>query len=236
MDFSLPNRIQKKLQPLRELNDAAKKNLILINEIRNPSDVQHQTLFVNLVRVLKYFDSYLLLVQSGYGEPAAALLRSIYEANIWMRWSLVKPENAQLYFDGSKGEALRTLEKLLSKNLAKLNNAPDPEIIRERLRSKLKEWRLPRWDDMAGECGMGDIHAYVYPFLSAMSHGSWLFIGERILDDKTGLPLPDEKNIEPFIAIANNTLRDCYLLCEEWIRNKKLHPLPDYRNLMTRSE
>ncbi|MCK9209730.1 MAG: DUF5677 domain-containing protein [Ignavibacteriaceae bacterium] len=233
ISFSLPDNLLGKLCTLKDLNDAVKKDLILINEIRNASDIQHQVLFINLVRVLKYFDSYLLLVQKGYGEPAAALLRSIYEANIWMRWSLVKPENAQLYFDGSKGDALRMIEKLLSRNLAKLSNAPDPEIVREQLRNKLKEWRLPRWDDMAVECGMGDIHAYVYPFLSAMSHGSWLFIGERLLDDKSVSPLPDEKNIEPFIPIANNILRDCYLLCDKWIRNKKLHPLPDFRNLMT---
>jgi len=234
MSFLLPEHLSEKLRLLNELCDAAKTNLIRINETHNANDVQHQVLVINLVRVLKYFDSYLLLVKSGYGEPAAVLLRSIYEANVWMRWSLVKPYNAQLYFDGSKGEALRIAEKWFSKNLATLNNAPDPDIMRERLRNKQKEWRLPRWDEMASECGMGDIHALVYPFLSAMSHGSWLFMGERILENKTVSPFPDEKNIEPFIAIASNTLRDCYLVCEEWIIHNRLRPLPDYRSLMTR--
>lgn len=227
--------VSEKFVAIRDLNECAKRDLALIDQKRNPADVQHQVLFISLVRVVKYFDAYLMLAEKGYGEPAAALLRSIYEADIWMRWSLISRENAETYFNGSKDEALRMLESLLSRGFPQLAGMTDQARVRQLLGDRLKSHALPRWTKLARECGLEDLHALIYPMLSGMSHGNMLFLGERLHDGKLVSPTPDEKNVEPFIPIANNILRDCYLVCRRWIVDRELHPVPDVRRLLVHS-
>lgn len=235
MTFTLPDRLALKFAQLRELNDSVRASLPTINEKRNANDIRHQVVFISLVRVIKYFDAYLLLAENGYGEPAASLLRSIYEASLWMRWSVISDGNAQRYFDASKGEALRWGDKLFNRGLAQLANAPDQEEAKRLVKSSLKSFRLPTWEELAKDTGLADLHAVIYPMLSAMSHGSMLFLGERILGDKSVSPEPDEMNIELFIPIANNVLLDCSRVCHDWIVNGRLRPVSDIRKLMTRS-
>jgi len=230
--FSLPNEISDELVKLQKMNEDIKNNLNMISEKRNKKDVQHQVLFISLVRVVKYFDAYLLLARNGYGEPAVCLLRSIFEASLWMRWSLKKYENAEIYFNASKAEAIRMLEITISKNLGRIKDTPDPELVRQLLKSKIKEYKLPGWHKMANDTDLGDLYAMIYPLLSAMSHGTMMFLGERVKNMEVS-PEADQKNIKPFIAIAHNLLRDCYLVCRQWIINGKLRPVPDFRKLMT---
>ena len=235
MPVDFPSNVTEKFKIIRDLNECAKMDLAFINQKRNPGDVQHQVLFICLVRVVKYFDAYLMLAEKGYGEPAAALLRSIYEASLWMRWSLISMENAETYFDGSKGEALRMLKSFFDRGLAKLTGIADQKRVEQTLGIRLKSYRLPKWAKLAEESGLADLHALIYPMLSGMSHGSMLFLGERVLDDKSVSPIPDEKNVEPFISIANNILRDCHLVCRQWIVHGELHPIPDVRRLLSDS-
>lgn len=229
--FMLPDQINEKLEELMKLKDNAKNKLYFLEKKRNPKDLQHQVLFISLIRVVKYFESYLLLAKNGYGEPAACILRSIFEALIWMRWSLIDYKNAEIYFNSSKGEAIRMMEKILSKNLAKIKNAPDPDKVKRLLKDIVKQYKLPNWEKMSKDSGLGDLYTLIYPVLSAMSHGSMMFFGSRLEKRKLS-PEPDCDNIIEFISIANNVFRDCYLVSEEWILDGKLHPVPDYRKLM----
>jgi len=232
MCFILPKEICEDLKNLREMNDDIKNRLDYLKEKTNKQDLQHQVLLISLARVVKYFDAYLGLAEKGFGEPAACMLRSIYEASLWMRWSLEKHENAEVYFNSSKAEAIRMVGKIVSKGLAQLKNAPDPELVKQLLKTEVKKYKLPSWDKLAKETGLDDFHTLVYPMLSAMSHGTMMFLGER-LEKLEVSPYPDEINIKPFINIASILLIDCHGVCEDWIINGQLHPVPDYRKLMT---
>ena len=232
MTVNLSKKLKSDLELLKQLSDSAKISLGEIEKNRNANDTQHQVLMLSLVRAIKYFDAYLMLVENGYGEPAATLVRSIYETNLWMRWSLVKKENADRYFNASKGETLRMAKKLNDRGLARFVNAQNREEMTNLVIGEIKAFEMPRWEELARESGLSDLHALVYPILSGMSHGNLLSMGERILEDKKVSPLADEKNIELFIPIANNVFRDCHLLCEEWIVNGKLHPIPNVRKLL----
>lgn len=229
MTFEPSRELTDELDALSTLCEEARKSLPRINEKRNPDDVQHQVLFISLVRVIKYFDAYLQLARTGYGEPAASLVRSVYEASLWMRWCLKSKENAETYFNASKGEAIRMINKLLSLKLKRLTDFPDNTVAQEMLSSRLKTLRLPSWDKLARETGLEGLHALVYPMLSAMSHGTLLFMGER---NKNVSPTPDSENILPFIPVAHNVFRDCCLVCEQWILNGAYHPVPDVSKLM----
>jgi len=232
MTFLPSEELINQLDELSALCADARNNLNRINDKRNATDVQHQVLFISLVRTIKYFEAYLQLARSGFGEPAAALLRSIYEASLWMRWSLQSKQNAEIYFGASKGEAIRMLKKLLNRGLIQLNKYPEEKVAREMLNSHLKAVKLPSWDELARQSGLEDLHALIYPQLSAMSHGSLLFIGGR---NNIISPVADSENILSFIPVANNIFRDCYILCEEWILHGRLHPVPDFRKLMAQS-
>jgi len=231
--FKLPSEIKEKLEELEKLKDNAKSNLYFLEKKRNPNDLQHQVLFICLIRVVKYFESYLLLAKNGYGEPAVCILRSIFEALIWMRWSLLDYKNAEIYFNSSKAEAINMCEILISKNIAKIKNVPDPEKVKQILKSRVKQNKLPCWKYMADKSGLGDLYALIYPFLSAMSHGTMMFLGDRLKKHELS-PEADSENISLFIPIAHNIFRDCDLVCKEWILNGQLRPVPDYRKLMTK--
>lgn len=228
----LPIELQQKLLELEQMNNNFRNKLVDISNAVNRKNIQHRVLFYSLIRVIKYFDAYLLLTKNGYGEPAACILRSIFEANIWMRWSLIKPENAERYFNSWKKDAAKTMRKLIEFGLGRISgpNVPAQEEIQKMLKECETENAYPRWQSMAKDSGLEVLFTSIYPVLSAMSHGSWLSVFERT--GKDGLsPFPDNLNIEPFIGIARDTLIDCYSVCEQWIIHKQLHPPEDYLKL-----
>jgi len=231
LDESSVERILKQLVSLETLGNDTKReynNLLLKGD---PKDLQHQILLFSLARVCKYFDAYLVLAKSGYGEPSVNLLRSIFEASLWMRWILISKENAERYFNASKGESIRIAQVNIGRGLAKINKMLDPELIKKMLADEAKNNYLPDWKDLAKETGMGDLYALTYKFMSAMIHGTFLSLGERIIGQKIS-PDPDYLNIEPFIPLANNLLRDCILVTKKWIEEKKIRECPDIKALI----
>ena len=202
-----------KLEQLEKLFKDVRHNYDYLVSIRKPKNLQHQILLLSLSRAIKYFDAYLLLAKNGYGEPGISLLRSIFEASLWMRWILISNANAERYYNSSKGEAIRIAQKNIGRGLAKIKNAPDPEIMKKMLEDEARKNTLPKWEDMAKETGMMDLYVLVYKMMSAMSHGTFLFLGERFMDQRIS-PDPDYKNIEPYYEVANNLLRDCYIVAE----------------------
>ena len=220
-----------KVEQLELLFKDARHNYDYLLSIRTPSDLQHQILLLSLARVLKYFDAYLLLAKNGYGEPGITLLRSIFEASLWMRWILISKTNAEKYYDSSKGEAIRIAQKNIGRVLAKIENAPDPEILKKMLDDEARKNILPKWEDIAKDTGMMDLYVLVYKMMSAMSHGTFLFLGERFMDQKVS-PDPDHKNIAPFYEIANNLLRDCCIVAEMWIEEKTIREVPNVKKLL----
>jgi hypothetical protein len=223
--------ILKQLEDLEKLSDDAKHNYDYLISKRNPKDLQHQILLLSLSRACKYFDGYLMLAKNGYGEPAVNLLRSIFEASLWMRWILISKENAKKYYNSSKGEAIRIAQKNIGRGLAKIKNAPDPGLMKKMLDDEARKNILPRWEDLANETGMMDMYVLVYKFMAAMCHGTFLFLGERFMNQRVS-PDPDFKNIEPFIPIANNLLRDCVLVAEMWIEENKIREAPNVKELV----
>jgi len=96
MAFSLSQKTEAILEMFDKRNIYIKAEITAIERALDRKDNMHQALFIDLVRVIKFFDAYLLLVRNGYGEPAACLIRSIYETDLWMRWSLISRENAEI--------------------------------------------------------------------------------------------------------------------------------------------
>jgi len=220
-----------KVEHLENLFKDVRHNYDYLVSKRKPDDLQHQILLLSLSRIIKYFDAYLLLSKNGFGEPGITLLRSLFEASLWMRWILISKENAQKYFDSSKGEAIRIAQRNYGRGLLKIENAPEPEIIKKMLEDEAKKYILPKWEDITKDTGMMDLYVLVYKMMSAMSHGTFLFLGEKFMDQRVS-PDPDYKNIEPFYEIANNLLRDCYIVAEMWIEENKIREVPNVKELL----
>ena len=86
-------------------------------------------------------------------------------------------------------------------------------------------------EQLAKETGMMDMYTLIYKYMSAMCHGTFLFLGERFMDQRVS-PNPDYKNIEPIIPVANNLLRDCVLVAEMWIEKGKIRDVPNVKKLL----
>lgn len=80
---------------------------------------------------------------------------------------------------------------------------------------------------------MLEIFKFVYPVLSAMSHGSLMSISSHI-EKKEISEDTDFINISASIPLANNFTNDCHILCSEWIYNKKIRDVPDLTNLLSK--
>ncbi len=229
--------LKTKLEELSSTCDFVKKELAEIEKVVDMTDIQQKVLFLCLIRIVKYFDAYLLLANNGYGEPAACVLRSVFEATLWMRWCIIKPENAELYFKAGSGELRRLVEKNFSRSLLTSKNTPDPQTVKKLLKDKGKDYKFPPWESMAKETQMDDLFNMIYPLLSAMSHGTWMFLCERLKNKEAVFtPFPDSNNIEPFISFAYGFLRDGYWVCKTWVFEKKIYPAPNYRKLRTQEE
>lgn len=228
---SSKEEVLRKVDELEKLFNDVRNNYDYLVSKREANNLQHQILLLSLSRAIKYFNAYLLLAKNGFGEPGINLLRSLFEASLWMRWIIISKENAERYYNASKGEAIRISQKLFGRGLAKIVNAPDPDLIRKMLEDEAKKNTLPKWEDLAKETGMMDLYALIYKMMSAMSHGTFLFLGERFMDQRI-TPDPDYKNIEPYYEVANNLLRDCYLVAEIWIEENKIRDVPNVKELL----
>ena len=67
--------------------------------------------------------------------------------------------------------------------------------------------------------------------LSAMSHGNFIFLGERSENKKISFE-PDNLNILPFLGIANMLYTDSYKLAEQFIKENKIYPLTEYEKFL----
>ncbi len=225
-----PNNLSEAIEDLDGLLGRSKARFDELVARRDSGNIRDQVATISLARILKYTDAFLLLVRNGYGEPAACLLRSVFEGYLWIRWSLLSAENAQTYFDSGKGEGIRLLEKLISRGLFEARDrssgkVPDKDLIRTMLKDELKGSRPPKWDDMAKQAGLSDIFVLIYPMLSGMAHGSLLFLGERM---ERGTVSPDANwdSIEPFLPMAHNLVLDSLRVTEHWILHRENQPPP----------
>jgi hypothetical protein len=223
--------ILQQLDLLDKLSSDAKHNYSYLVSKRKPDNLQHQILLILLARVCKYLDAYLLLTKNGYGEPSINLLRSIIESSLWMRWIVIKEENAIRYCNSSKGESIKIAQKSIGRGLAKIKNVPDPSLIKKMLKDEIKKNTLPNWEKLAQDTGMMDYYVLFYKFISATTHGNLLAFGEALID-KNISPDPDYRNIEPYISLANNMLRDCLLVAQLWIEEGKIREVPDLQKLL----
>lgn len=224
-EFLLDKENQEKIKELENLHSYIYKKSVKVIESRNPDSVQDQVLFICLFRIIKYFEAYLILVKKGYGEPGNCLLRSIFEGILWMRWSLISIENAAVYFNSGKTEINNMLKTLLKENLV-LNSFNKDELLKNINSNKLNV-KFPTWKEMASDVGLINFFITVYPMLSAMSHGNFIFFGERIEEKKLSIE-PDNKNILPFLGIANILYTDSFKLTENFILENKVYPLDEY--------
>ena len=189
-------------------------------------------MLISLVRLIKYYESIIILYQNGYGEPANCILRSVFEGILWMRWSLINEENASLYFNSGKNEMIKIAQKLTAKGLTCFEGSTEQEEIRGKLKKELEKYSFKNWSKMAEAVGLYNVYLNVYPMLSAMAHGNFLFLGERIETKKISFE-PDNFNILPFLGLACMFYRDAFNLTNEFIKNKKIFPLDEYGLFLT---
>ena len=178
-----------------------------------------------MARIIKYYEAYLILVKKGYGESSNCILRSIFEGILWMRWSLINIDNATIYFNSGKTEINNMIETLMKENL--VPDSYNGEAIQTKITENKLDVKFPSWKKMARDVGLINFYLIVYPMLSAMSHGNFIFFGERI-EEKTISIEPDNKNILPFLGIADILYTDAFNLTEQFILENKIYPLDQY--------
>ena len=225
--FKLNIENKAELEKLNELHKSIKERSTPLLQSRNQSNIQHQVLMICLARIIKYIDSIILLFHNGYGEPASCIIRSVFEGVLWMRWSLISVDNANFYFNSGKNEAMKMAQKLASRGLMYFEGTDNQKHIMELLEKELTNSSYKSWSQMARACGLSNVYFSVYPLLSAMAHGSFMFLGER-LDKKSMSVDPDNYNILPFIGLARMFYRDAFNLTYDFIHNNKIHPLDEY--------
>ncbi|KAF0148409.1 MAG: hypothetical protein FD143_2872 [Ignavibacteria bacterium] len=213
------------INDLENLSEEVKHEYNVLLTKYDTNDLQHKILLMLLARVCKYFDAYLLLIKEGYGEPGSNLIRSIFESILWMRWIIISEDNAQKYFDLSKGELIRIALTNIGNGYFKPKNVPDTEAFKSLLKDESQNYKLPNWTELAKTTNMMKHYNLFYKYLATISHGTFMFLGERIVDLKIS-PDPDDKNILPFIVLANNFTRDCMLVTKIWILENKIREIP----------
>jgi Family of unknown function (DUF5677) len=224
-EFKLNKDIEEKVRELEKLHSNIYLKSVKVIESRDSNNIQHQVLFVCLARIIKYFEAYLILVKKGYGEPSNCILRSIFEGILWMRWSLINNDNAIIYFNSGKTEINNMIKTLMKENLVPDNY--NGEAIQKKIAENKLDVKFPSWKKMSQDVGLLNFYLTVYPMLSAMSHGNFIFFGERIEEKEISIE-PDNKNILPFLGIADILYTDAFKLVEQFILENKIYPLDQY--------
>ncbi len=227
MTYKVNKETEDQIEQFKKMSYSAKKTIELLNTKYDKTNVQHTVLMVSLARAIQYFDAYLDLVEKGFVEPSATLLRSIYHTLIWMRWSVLNMNNANIYFNIGLEEMKKMLKALQSRDILDFKNAPDPEKVKRLLKEITDKIDMPHISDMVKDIGYGDTHAMIYPTLAAISHGSLMLVN----NNKKFSYIPEGTDIEKYFEVANNLFRDCVLVCEEFIKDGTIRKVPDIKKL-----
>jgi hypothetical protein len=197
--------------------------------IYNVNDKRHFIIMVLLKRANRFLRGYINLVRSELSEPGMALVRSIFEANLLIRWCLKDENNAIKYKDEGISEVMRMFKNLSNKNYFDESKQRTINITLEKYKDKKDSFT--KWKTFAKETGMTDHFNVFYPLLSAMSHGSLMSISGQV-EKKEISGDSDFIVINASINVANNFIRDCFLLCSEWIYNSKIHEVLNLEKLI----
>ncbi|MBK9331680.1 MAG: hypothetical protein IPM96_04555 [Ignavibacteria bacterium] len=219
--------IQEQLEIFKRMSLYSKGVAEQLIKMHDKNNSQQTVLLISLVRVIKYFDAYIMLVENGYGEPASDLIRSMYHTLLWMRWSLISKENADIYFNIGGEDMKRMLNKSINMGIINVEGPEDPKKTLEMLCDLTKKTYKPKVQEQAEETGYGDFHNLVYTTLAGISHGSINFLKEN----NTVSYMPDDENIEPFFAIANNIFIDCTIVAEQYFKQGTIRPVPNILEL-----
>lgn len=223
----MKTEIQQQLEIFKSMSLNSKESAEQLNKIYDKNNIQQTVLLISLVRVIKYFDAYIILVENGYGEPASDLIRSMYHTLLWMRWSLISKENAEIYFNTGGEDLKRMLNKSINRGIINIEGAEDPKKVLETLYERTKNINKPRVQQQADETGYSDTHMIIYTTLAGISHGSI----NLLKDNKTISYMPDDENIEPFFVIANNFFIDCTIVAEQYFKQGTIRPVPNILEL-----
>lgn len=188
-------------------------------------------MLIQFKRAIRFLLSYIILIKNGLSEPSMAIIRSIFETSLLIRWLIQDTKNVTKYYKEGKSNARIVLENLV-------NNKYFPEDKQKTLEDALSKYDkekiiFTKWKDIAKETGMLEIFNFVYPVLSSMSHGSLMSIGGQV-DKKEISADSDYINISASLPLANNFMIDCYILCAEWMYNKRIRPVPNLSLLLTK--
>ncbi|HEY5534396.1 MAG TPA: DUF5677 domain-containing protein [Ignavibacteria bacterium] len=186
-------------------------------------------LLILFKRVIKFLRAYIILIKNGLSEPSMSIVRSIFETDLLIRWCIKDKDNVKKYFKEGKSSAIIMLDNL-TKN--KYFSTEKQKTIEEALNKYNKEKiNFTKWKDIAKDTGMLEIFNFVYPVLSAMSHGSLMSISGQVEEKEISID-SDFVNISASLPLANNFVVDCYTLCGEWMYNKNIRPVPNLLTLL----
>lgn len=227
----LNEEIRQQAEKFRLMLDDARQLGVRLEPARRREARTDQALALLYCRALKFFDAYLCLIEARLGEPAAALVRSLYETSLLMRWVLRGEPQAIGFLLSGQDEARRHL-RYVAGHLSAAGMKP-PELPEQTVWSD-EERRSPRppgWEKLSGVVGLRDLHDLLYGMLSASAHGNLLGFGEEFIRGLvSGGPSP--YNIAPLFPAANNVFLDCQRVYLTWIDERRIYDPPDVKALM----
>jgi len=118
------------------------------------------------------------LFESGLYPEAIPLIRSAYEDWIQLAHTLAVSDDSRAiglmeqvsYVDA---QVLQGFRRLVGIKAARDAFSPIPEDVAQLADLQPKELRVPtEWKSKAAEVGLAQVHAFVYPYLSELAHGS----------------------------------------------------------------
>jgi len=225
--------IETQAKSLEKLFDDISFTIDKLENASNKNNFQEFLIVILLKRTLKFLNAYLILIRKNLSEPSMAIVRSIFEASLLIRWCLIDQENVKKYLKVGQSSASKMIENLINNKY--YDGDKQKKLEEAYAQSNKDKVSYTQWKEMAKVTGMTEIFNFVYPVLSAMSHGSLMAISAQV--EKSDLSEDvDSINIAASIPLANNFANDCYILCGEWIYNKKIRPAPNLRDLLFKFE
>jgi hypothetical protein len=177
-----------------------------------------------LKRALRFLRAFIILSRNDLGEPAMAVVRSILEADLLIRWCLADGENVRKYLKEGLSGAYKVIKNLMDKDYYKGDK--QKELVDAFEKMKNYDMNYTQWKKIANITGMNEIFDLTYPVLSAMAHGSLMSVSGQI-ENKDISKDSDPILIDASIPLANTFSSDCRALVAEWIYTKRIIAVPN---------
>lgn len=186
-----------------------------------PVNKRHEALTYCLERAIDLSTTVHFAAKAALVESTATVTRALYETFLWTSWIQLSEENAATYQEVAQNELMRQARRILKTGIGVVRNKQTGKDVTEQflqITNGLKIPSRPRFDNMAKEAGLENVHQMFYTPQSIEAHGSAITIR------RSAVGAGQAEVLFAHLTFANAMMKSIARITNNWVTSSQVTP------------